>query len=164
MSKQASEPAISILPGQKVLADISDRGDVEIVYPVHLNPRVQEAAQRVLAARAAVHLIEPQDYQTFLYLMDRAYLIVTDSGGIQEEAPALGTPVLVTRDTTERPEAIAAGTARLLGTSAEALRAALVELLDNPLSYNTMAQASNPFGDGRASKRIIDRILQEHRT
>jgi UDP-N-acetylglucosamine 2-epimerase len=148
----------------RVLAEISDRGDVEIVYPVHLNPQVQEAARRVLGGRASVHLIEPQDYRTFLYLMDRAYLIVTDSGGIQEEAPALGTPVLVTRDTTERPEAIAAGTARLLGTSAEALRAAILELLDDSHSYDAMARAANPFGDGRAAERIINRILQEHRT
>lgn len=144
-----------------VLADLSERGDIEIVYPVHLNPNVQRAAQERLAGRPLVHLIEPQGYRAFLYLMNRAHLIVTDSGGIQEEAPALGKPVLVTRDTTERPEAITAGTARLLGTSSDALRSAVVELLDDERSYAAMAQARNPFGDGHAADRIINRIVQE---
>lgn len=145
------------------LAEIAARGDVQIVYPVHLNPTVQETARAVLAGSQAVHLIPPQDYVPFLYLMRRAYLIVTDSGGIQEEAPGLGIPVLVTRDTTERPEAIAAGTARLVGTDSTALVAAATTLLDSPAAHAAMAGAKNPFGDGRASARIVARLLQEPR-
>jgi UDP-N-acetylglucosamine 2-epimerase (non-hydrolysing) len=147
----------------EALAQLAARGDVQIVYPVHLNPKVQATANQVLANSPAVHLIPPQDYLPFVHLMRRAHLIVTDSGGIQEEAPGLGKPVLVTRDTTERPEAIAAGTARLVGTDAAALVAAATELLDTPAAYAAMAQAKNPFGDGRASARIVARLLQEPR-
>ncbi len=143
------------------LAQIGQREDVEILYPVHLNPNVQATAKAVLGNSSNVHLIGPQDYLPFVRLMRRAYLIVTDSGGIQEEAPALGKPVLVTRDTTERPEAIQAGTARLIGTSAESLVSSVSELLDNADAYAAMAQAKNPFGDGLASQRIIDRLVQE---
>lgn len=143
------------------LARLAARGDVEIVYPVHLNPKVQEPARRVLGSSPGVHLIEPQDYLPFVHLMRRAHLIITDSGGIQEEAPGLGKPVLVTRDTTERPEAIAAGTARLVGTDTEAIVAAAAELLDDPAAYARMAQAKNPFGDGRAAGRIVSRLIEE---
>lgn len=142
------------------LRQIAERGDVEIVYPVHLNPKVQATAKQVLGDNPSVHLIDPQDYLPFVYLMQRSYLIVTDSGGIQEEAPGLGKPVLVTRDTTERPEAIAAGTARLVGTAAEDLVRHVCELLDDPAAYAQMAQAKNPFGDGKASGRIVDHILK----
>jgi UDP-N-acetylglucosamine 2-epimerase len=141
------------------LREIAERGDVDILYPVHLNPNVQETAKNVLDHHPAVHLIDPQDYVPFVYLMQRAYIIVTDSGGIQEEAPGLGKPVLVTRDTTERPEAIAAGTARLVGTDAKALVGHVTELLDDPVAYAKMAQAKNPFGDGKASARILNHIL-----
>ncbi len=143
------------------LRTLADRGDVEIVYPVHLNPRVQEMANKVLANHPRVHLIEPLDYEFFVALMRRAYLIVTDSGGIQEEAPSLGKPVLVTRDTTERPEAMTAGTAKLVGTDMARLIAAATELLDNQEAYAAMAQAINPFGDGRASERILIRLTEK---
>jgi UDP-N-acetylglucosamine 2-epimerase (non-hydrolysing) len=143
----------------RALAKIAARGDVEIVYPVHLNPVVQATAKQVLGDSANVHLIAPQDYFPFVYLMQRAYMIVTDSGGIQEEAPGLGKPVLVTRDTTERPEAITAGTARLVGTNADELVRHVMELLDDPAAYAQMAQAKNPFGDGKASARIVDALL-----
>jgi UDP-N-acetylglucosamine 2-epimerase len=137
----------------RALRRLAERGDVELVYPVHLNPVVQATAQEVLGNHPAVHLIEPQDYLPFVYLMQRSALIVTDSGGIQEEAPGLGKPVLVTRDTTERPEAVEAGTARLIGTSEQALVDHATDLLDTPASYAQMAQARNPFGD--ASQRIV---------
>jgi UDP-N-acetylglucosamine 2-epimerase len=139
----------------KALRRLAERGDVELVYPVHLNPNVQATAKEVLGNHPAVHLIDPQDYLPFVYLMQRSALIVTDSGGIQEEAPGLGKPVLVTRDTTERPEAVEAGTARLIGTSEQALVDHATELLDTPSSYETMAQAKNPFGDGIAALRIV---------
>lgn len=142
----------------RALAEIGKRPDVQIVYAVHLNPKVRRVVWDVLADCPSVHLIEPQDYLPFVHLMNRAYLIVTDSGGIQEEAPGLGKPVLVTRDTTERPEAIAAGTARLIGTSQEALITSVTELLDDREVYEAMAQARNPFGDGDAAKRITERI------
>jgi UDP-N-acetylglucosamine 2-epimerase len=142
------------------LRQIAERGDVDILYPVHLNPNVQETAKAVLGHHPAVHLIGPQDYVPFVYLMQRAHLIVTDSGGIQEEAPGLGKPVLVTRDTTERPEAISAGTARLVGTDATALVGHVTELLDDQKAYTKMAQAKNPFGDGTASARIVQHMLE----
>lgn len=145
----------------RALVAIAARGDVEVVYPVHLNPKVQATAQAVLADSPNVHLIEPQDYLPFIFLMRRAHIIVTDSGGIQEEAPGLGKPVLVTRDTTERPEAIDAGTARLVGTSTSALIDAIADLLDNSAAYDAMAQAKNPFGDGRASQRILQWFKQQ---
>ena len=144
------------------LSDLSRRDDVEIVYPVHLNPNVQEPVNRLLSGSRNVHLIEPQDYLPFVYLMDRSYLILTDSGGIQEEAPALGKPVLVMRDTTERPEAVAAGTARLVGAAHGPIVEAAQELLDSPAVYETMARAHNPFGDGQASRRIVERLKHEY--
>ena len=133
----------------------------EILYPVHLNPNVQEPVKRLLSGSANVHLIDPQDYLPFVYLMDRAHIILTDSGGVQEEAPALGKPVLVMRDTTERPEAVEAGTARLVGTVAETIVAAAQDLLDSAAAYDEMARAHNPFGDGHAAARIVERLRNE---
>ncbi len=136
------------------LKGIAQRYDIELVYPVHLNPQVQEPVRRILADNPSIHLIEPLDYLPFVYLMQRAYLIMTDSGGIQEEAPALGKPVLVMRDTTERPEAVAAGTARLVGVDAQHILSATTALLDNQRLYQTMSQAHNPYGDGQTSVKI----------
>ena len=143
------------------LARLAERQDVQVVYPVHLNPMVQEPVNRLLGHLPGVHLIPPQDYLPFIYLMRQAYLIITDSGGIQEEAPSLGKPVLVMRDTTERPEAVAAGTVRLVGTDATRIVAEASRLLDCPADYKRMAQATNPFGDGQASRRIAN-LLQAH--
>lgn len=142
----------------RALRQLAERGDVEIVYPVHLNPNVQATARTILAGHPAIHLIEPLDYIPFVALMRQAYMIVTDSGGIQEEAPSLGKPVLVTRDTTERPEAVQAGTAKLVGTRSEVLLVEATALLDDPAAYARMAQAKNPFGDGQASQRIVTRL------
>lgn len=143
------------------LARLAERQDVQVVYPVHLNPMVQEPVNRLLGHLPGVHLIPPQDYLPFIYLMRQAYLIITDSGGIQEEAPSLGKPVLVMRDTTERPEAVAAGTVRLVGTDATRIVAEASRLLDSKTDYQRMAQANNPFGDGQASRRIAN-LLQAH--
>ncbi|CRM06552.1 MULTISPECIES: non-hydrolyzing UDP-N-acetylglucosamine 2-epimerase [Pseudomonas] len=132
---------------------------VAFVYPVHLNPNVQEPVQRRLAGIKNVHLIGPQDYLPFVYLMTRAYVILTDSGGIQEEAPALGKPVLVTRDTTERPEAVDAGTVRLVGTEIATITHHLKELLSNEAVYRAMSNAHNPYGDGNACGRIREVLI-----
>ncbi|MEL7445731.1 MAG: UDP-N-acetylglucosamine 2-epimerase (non-hydrolyzing) [Pseudomonadota bacterium] len=140
------------------LADLSSRGDCEIVYPVHLNPVVQTAAAKVLANAKNVHLIEPQPYLPFLWLMARSHLIITDSGGIQEEGPSLGKPVLVTRDVTERPEAVEAGTVRLVGTDRTKIVAEASRLMDDPAAYAEMSRAHNPYGDGKAADRVV-RIL-----
>ncbi|WP_206956461.1 non-hydrolyzing UDP-N-acetylglucosamine 2-epimerase [Trinickia acidisoli] len=133
--------------------------DVQLVYPVHLNPNVRKPVNAILSNQPNVHLIDPQDYLPFVYLMSKAYLIITDSGGIQEEAPALGKPVLVTRETTERPEAVRAGTARLVGTHTERIVAEVGNLLDDRSQYAAMAHANNPYGDGHASERIVDTLL-----
>ncbi len=146
----------------KALKQISLRDDVEIIYPVHLNPNVQGPVRSILADRPNIHLIEPLDYLEFVYLMDRSYLILTDSGGVQEEAPSLGKPVLVMREVTERPEAILAGTVLLVGTDEEKIISETTALLDNPDLYQKMAQAHNPYGDGHAAKRIIQHILDHH--
>lgn len=138
----------------RALKVLSERDDLQIVYPVHLNPNVQEPVKRLLAGSKNVHLIEPLDYLPFVYLMSRSDLILTDSGGIQEEAPSLGKPVLVMRDTTERPEAVDAGTVRLVGTSVERITTETTHLLDNPEAYAKMSHAHNPYGDGRATDRI----------
>ena len=130
--------------------------DIQIVYPVHLNPNVQQPVNELLANIDNVFLIAPQDYLPFVYLMNRSYLILTDSGGIQEEAPSLGKPVLVMRDTTERPEAVDAGTVRLVGTDVNAIQGAVSELLENTTIYASMAEAHNPYGDGTACQQIID--------
>lgn len=140
------------------LKALAQRGDVQVVYPVHLNPNVQEPVNRVLAGTENVVLIEPQDYLPFVYLMSRADLIITDSGGVQEEAPSLGKPVLVMRDTTERPEAVDAGTVRLVGTDAPRIVAEATRLLDDPAAYAEMSRAHNPYGDGKASARIVERV------
>ena len=143
----------------RAIAQISRRDGVDVVYPVHLNPRVREPVFRHLADLANVHLIEPLDYLAFVHLMNEAYLILTDSGGIQEEAPSLGKPVLVMRDTTERPEAVAAGTVRLVGTDAERITTETVRLLDESKTYATMARVHHPYGDGRASQRILKDLI-----
>lgn len=142
----------------EALAELSRTPDVEIVYPVHLNPNVQEPVHRILGSLPNVHLIAPQEYLPFLFLMDRAHLIITDSGGIQEEAPSLGKPVLVMRDTTERPEAVEAGTVRLVGTDAKVIVDAARTLLEDEDEYRSMSFAHNPYGDGAASKRIADAL------
>ncbi|TSH76965.1 UDP-N-acetylglucosamine 2-epimerase (non-hydrolyzing) [Acinetobacter sp. RF15A] len=129
--------------------------DVQIIYPVHLNPNVQKPVNELLSGISNIYLIAPQDYLPFVYLMNRSYLILTDSGGIQEEAPSLGKPVLVMRDTTERPEAVEAGTVKLVGTDAALIQQSVTELLDNPDLYQTMAAAHNPYGDGTACQQII---------
>jgi UDP-N-acetylglucosamine 2-epimerase (non-hydrolysing) len=145
------------------LAELATRSDVQIVYPVHLNPNVQEPVLRILGGMPNVHLIDPQDYLPFVYLMNRSTLILTDSGGIQEEAPSLGKPVLVMRENTERPEAVDAGTVKLVGTSSRKLVASATELLDNPHIYRHMATSVNPYGDGHAAERIGN-ILCSHIT
>lgn len=132
-----------------------DYGNVDFVYPVHLNPRVLGPVREMLAGIENIHLIEPLDYLPFVYLMNRSYIILTDSGGIQEEAPSLGKPVLVMRDTTERPEAIAAGTVRLVGTSTDAIVEGVKVLLDDEAVYRRMSQSHNPYGDGKACARIM---------
>jgi UDP-N-acetylglucosamine 2-epimerase (non-hydrolysing) len=133
--------------------------DVQVVYPVHLNPQVQEPVKRLLGGIGNVHLIAPLDYLPFVYLMDRSTLILTDSGGIQEEAPSLGKPVLVMRDTTERPEAVAAGTVKLVGTDVARIVAQAQALLTNREVYESMAHAHNPYGDGNACQRISAALL-----
>ncbi|XDZ51450.1 non-hydrolyzing UDP-N-acetylglucosamine 2-epimerase [Neisseriaceae bacterium CLB008] len=133
--------------------------DIRFVLPMHLNPNVRGPLQSILGTQKNVHLIEPQEYLPFVYLMSKATLILTDSGGIQEEAPALGKPVLVMRDTTERPEAVKAGTVKLVGSETTTIVAACAELLDNEQAYQAMAYAHNPYGDGLASSRIVKKLL-----
>ena len=135
--------------------------ELEIVYPVHLNPNVREPVNRLLSGIHNIHLVEPLDYLPFVCLMDRAHIILTDSGGIQEEAPSLGKPVLVMRETTERPEAIAAGTVKLVGTEKARIISEVTHLLENPDTWQAMSLAHNPYGDGQASQRIIQLLLNE---
>ncbi|MDU6926677.1 non-hydrolyzing UDP-N-acetylglucosamine 2-epimerase [Franconibacter helveticus 513] len=140
----------------KALADIAAQNqDVQIVYPVHMNPNVLEPVKRILGHVDNVILIEPQEYLPFVWLMNHAWLILTDSGGIQEEAPSLGKPVLVMRDTTERPEAVSAGTVRLVGTNSERIVHEVMNLLHNEDEYQAMSRAHNPYGDGQACERIL---------
>ena len=129
--------------------------DCQILYPVHLNPNVREPVYRILGGIPNVRLDEPADYQPFVYLMDRSTLIITDSGGVQEEAPSLGKPVLVMREVTERPEAVEAGTVKLVGTDVERIVAEASRLLEDPAAYESMSRAINPYGDGRAIERIV---------
>ena len=136
--------------------------DVEIVFPVHKNPKVREVVQEELGGLSKVHLIDPLDYEPFANLMHRSYLILTDSGGVQEEAPALGKPVLVLRDTTERPEAVAAGTVKLIGTDEKVVYDEAKLLLTDRDEYSRMSEACNPYGDGKASQRIIQAILYHY--
>jgi UDP-N-acetylglucosamine 2-epimerase (non-hydrolysing) len=145
----------------RALAMLGEREDVEIVYPVHLNPNVRAPVFETLGDRPRIRLIEPLDYLAFVWLMRRSFFILTDSGGVQEEAPALGKPVLVMRETTERPEAIEAGSARLVGASAGKIVAECELLLDQPLHHKAMSSVSNPFGDGSAALRIATDLMQE---
>ncbi len=138
------------------LRELASREDTQLVYPVHPNPIVQETVHRILGNAPNVHLIEPLEYPAFVYLMSQAYIIVTDSGGIQEEAPSLGVPVLVTRDTTERPEAVEAGTVVLVGPERDTLLKEAIILLDDEVAYNKMSHAHNPYGDGTASQQILE--------
>ena len=138
------------------LKKIADHPSVQIIYPVHLNPKVQDPVYRILEDVKNIHLIEPLSYEAFVWLMNESYLIITDSGGIQEEAPSLGKPVLVMRETTERPEAVDAGTVILVGTDAEKIHKECLSLLEDKEHYRTMSKLHNPFGDGLAAKRIID--------
>ncbi|NRC53941.1 non-hydrolyzing UDP-N-acetylglucosamine 2-epimerase [Neoaquamicrobium sediminum] len=142
----------------EALARLARRGDVQVVYPVHLNENVQQAARETLSGVDDVFLIDPLEYLPFIYLMRRSHLIITDSGGIQEEAPSLGKPVLVTRDVTERPEAVAAGTARLVGTDPDVIVREAEKLLDSPDAYRRVSEISNPYGDGKAAQRILEAI------
>jgi len=130
--------------------------DIDIVYPVHLNPNVQKPVKEILQGISNIYLINPLSYESFIYLMNQSHFVITDSGGVQEEAPSLGKPVLVMRDTTERPEALEAGTVKLVGTNKTAIIKEAQELLDNPTSYEKMAKAHNPYGDGNACKKIVD--------
>lgn len=143
---------------------IAGRLDVQVVYPVHLNPNVQDPVNRILGGLPNLHLIEPQEYLPFVYLMKRSSIILTDSGGIQEEAPSLGKPVLVLRNTTERPEALEAGTIRLVGTDIERIVENANSLLDNISEYVKMSTAKNPYGDGEAADRIVFEIRKKHDT
>ena len=133
--------------------------DVEVIFPVHRNPKVREIVQEELGRLPRTHLIDPLDYEPFANLMARVFIVLTDSGGVQEEAPALGKPVLVLRDTTERPEAVSAGTVRLVGTDEQRVYGETMRLLTDPAAYRRMAEAVNPYGDGRAAQRIIEAIL-----
>ena len=133
---------------------------VQLVYPVHMNPNVHEPAHQLLGGEANIHLIPPLDYLPMVHLMKRAYLVLTDSGGLQEEAPAVGTPVLVMREVTERPEALEAGTALLVGTDPERIYTEAKRLLENPQAQSAMARANNPYGDGHAAERIVSALLE----
>ncbi len=145
----------------RALREVVDRhGDVRIVYPVHLNPNVQRVAHEVLGGHERIHLLEPVPYPVLVRLMKDAYIVVTDSGGIQEEAPSLGKPVLVLRNETERPEAVDAGTVRIVGTDTENVRGEIERLLTDPSAYARMAEAANPYGDGLAARRTADAIEQ----
>ena len=143
----------------KIIA--SQKPNYKIIYPVHLNPNVQKPVYELLSAHTNIHLIEPQDYLSFIYLMRQSDLILTDSGGIQEEAPSLGKPVLVMRENSERPEAIDAGTVKLVGTETNRIVEEVQALLENPQQYQAMSQATNPYGDGKASEHIVDVLLKK---
>ncbi len=141
---------------------LKDNPDAEAIFPMHKNPKVREVAEQVLGKMPRVHLLEPMDYEPFVNLMDRVDIVLTDSGGIQEEAPALGKPVLVLRNTTERPEAVTAGTVKLIGTGKEDVYAATSRLLRDSKYYQQMAEAVNPYGDGKAAQRIVTYLLHTH--
>ncbi len=144
---------------ESLAAIATHHADVQIVYPVHLNPNVKEPVNRLLKNIDNIYLIEPQEYLPFVYLMMKSYIILTDSGGIQEEAPSLGKPVLVMRETTERPEAISAGTVKLVGTDVEQITQHVKTLLTDEIAYQAMSYAHNPYGDGNACERIVDAVL-----
>ena len=147
---------------QAIRRIVDEFPDVEVVFPVHKNPKVREVVQAAIGGIPRIHLCDPLDYQPFVNLMARSALILTDSGGIQEEAPSLGKPVLVLRDTTERPEAIAAGTVKLIGTAEAAVYRETRALLSDSAQYRSMAEAANPYGDGQAALRIVQTILWRH--
>ena len=142
---------------------IDEFSDVKAVYPVHLNPKVREVANEVFGDDNKIKLIDPLEVIDFHNFLAKSYLILTDSGGIQEEAPSLGKPVLVLRDTTERPEGITAGTLKLAGTDEKTIYKLTKELLENKEEYEKMSKASNPYGDGKASKRIADAIIERYK-
>lgn len=142
------------------LLRLSERDDLQIVYVVHLNPNVKGPIEANLSGKSNIYLIPPRDYLSFVYLMINSHIILTDSGGIQEEAPSLGKPVLVMRDTTERPEAIAAGTAKLVGTDGQRIVAEVTKLLESDSEYAKMAESKNPYGDGRSSQHILTSVLK----
>ena len=146
------------------LAELADRDDVQIVYPVHPNPNVQDPVNRILRAKPNIRLVEPMDYLPFVDLMRRAYLLITDSGGVQEEGPSLGKPILVMRDKTERPEAVEAGTVKLVGPHRDRIVGEAVRLLEDRAAYEGMARVHNPYGDGHASPRIAGLILSFFKT
>lgn len=146
---------------QALAATAEAHSECQIVYPVHLNPNVQEPVNRLLNGVDNIALIKPQDYLPFVYLMNKAHIILTDSGGIQEEAPSLGKPVLVMRDTTERPEAVKAGTVKLVGTDVEVIKNQLSLLLTNDKEYKEMSFAHNPYGDGKACEKIIEVLMEK---
>lgn len=152
------EPMLNMFRAIRRVMD--EHPDVKAIYPIHMNPVVREAANQIFGDEARMHIIEPLDVLDFHNFLARSYMILTDSGGIQEEAPSLGKPVLVMRDTTERPEGIEAGTLKLVGTDEEVIYRNFTELLDNPEAYAAMAHAANPYGDGQACRRIAD-ILEE---
>ncbi|HEX9077703.1 MAG TPA: UDP-N-acetylglucosamine 2-epimerase (non-hydrolyzing) [Anaerolineae bacterium] len=153
------QPMRDICVAMREIAD--KRGDqVRILFPVHLNPNVQEPVYQILGNLGNVTLLPPLDYQSMVYLMKRSYLVLTDSGGLQEEAPSLGKPVLVLRETTERPEAVEAGTARVVGTNPDQIVSATMKLLDDNIAYSQMAHAVNPFGDGHAAERIVAALME----
>ena len=147
---------INICKALKTLAD--NNPDIDIVYPVHLNPNVQKPVKEILSDVSNVYLIDPLQYEQFIYLMSQSYFIITDSGGVQEEAPSLGKPVLVMRDTTERPEALEAGTVKLVGTDMDVIIEEAQKLLDDAVAYEKMSKAHNPYGDGKACERIVNFI------
>jgi len=147
---------INICEALKTIA--TNNPDIDIVYPVHLNPNVQKPVKEILSNTPNVYLINPLQYESFIYMMNKSYFIITDSGGVQEEAPSLGKPVLVMRDTTERPEAVEAGTVKLVGTNKEAIIQEAQKLLDDEKEYNKMSKAHNPYGDGKACERIVEFI------
>ncbi|WP_077478888.1 non-hydrolyzing UDP-N-acetylglucosamine 2-epimerase, partial [Rodentibacter trehalosifermentans] len=136
--------------------------EFEFVLPLHLNPNVRLPLTQILSEQENVHLIEPQEYLPFVYLMSCSYIILSDSGGVQEEAPSLGKPVLVMRDTTERPEAVAAGTVKLVGSETETILKEFSLLVDNPYLYEKMSMAKNPYGDGMAAHRIVETLLSNN--
>ena len=142
---------------------VDEYSDVKVVYPIHLNPKVREVANEVFDGIDRVKLIEPLEVIDFHNFQNKSYIILTDSGGIQEEAPSLGKPVLVLRDTTERPEGIEAGTLKLVGTDEDIIYRETKRLLDDKEEYNKMSKASNPYGDGFASKYIVDAIINKYR-
>lgn len=152
------EGFINICEALKTIA--LNNPDIDIVYPVHLNPNVQKPVHEVLSNTSNVYLINPLQYEEFIFLMNKSYFIITDSGGVQEEAPSLGKPVLVMRDTTERPEALEAGTVKLVGTSKEVIIKETQKLLDNKSEYEKMSKAHNPYGDGKACEKIVNFIKE----